>query len=160
MKKKKRQGLTPKDIFTNPKKAKYLHLFVLIKDYSYPKIKKIKFRHIRYALCINHGLNLSNPIKEKNIRNFFYNSSPPYTSDKFKFNTYQRANNACQELIKLKLVKLKPDKFNDYYVVTRQGYCLWQRCFIHMWIDEYCPDDPEKLKQLSNSIVNLWKISK
>jgi hypothetical protein len=86
VKKPKRRALSIEDVFRKPK---YKNLLDLIRNYTFQFNKrKLKFMHIRYALCEHHGLNLEGPLKEKRIKDFFnLDTYPAYDFDFFKFIT-------------------------------------------------------------------------
>jgi len=65
-----RRHLSIEDVF---KKQKYRNIMYLISTYSdFHPDKKLKFIHLRYALCKNPGLNLDNKL-EKDLKDFFNN---------------------------------------------------------------------------------------
>ena len=77
---KNRTGLTKENIF---EKTKYANIFSLIL-WATSNNKKIRFKHLRFALCLNHGDLSLNDKKIKEYEAFF---KPPYLDkvhDNFK----------------------------------------------------------------------------
>jgi hypothetical protein len=124
----KRRKLSIDDVFSKPK---YKNLFQLIFDFTvkYPTTKKLKFCHIRYALCKHHGLNLKNyPMKEQQIKNFFNFSS-------FKFYDYSKALNELDK--DFNDGKIEKKLYEKLMNREKNSEKIWKNDWsFYVWIDD------------------------
>jgi hypothetical protein len=137
------------DVFKNPKYIRYKVLFQMLYTYSdFVNVnpERLKLKHLRVLLCKNHGLK----IKDSEIPDYVKTMVSPAV----KFPNPTELSHALKRLIDLGLIERKSDsKETDFYSITALGYCKHQRDFIHTWIDENYPDEPEKLRLLSRMIM-------
>lgn len=150
----KRRTLTVEDVFN---KQKYQNILYLIIQ-AFTSHKKIKFCHLRYALCKNHGLKISSKRLGDLIDSEIHALTKyGWLNKENKFSSYQTLGNAISRLKKLGLIESIPDKKGyDYYGLTPKGYIKYLSWFIHKFIDKQMNDNVEKLEELQQILFMLY----